>query len=196
MRGRHGLAVLLAVVVALVAPGLASAATGTMTGQVFGPDDAPLAGAQVIAFSDTIAVATATTDAGGAYSLEVAPGNYAVKLKPAAVAPLDQLGAVPAALWYPGAYARVDAAQVTVNAGTTTALADVQLPLEGVITGSLHFPDGSPARASALAYDAQGHLVGSGRGLAYGDARYVIRGLPPGPLRVLFTATRRPGRWR
>jgi hypothetical protein len=41
------LAVLVAVAVGLVAPGLASAATGTMTGQVFGPDDAPLAGAQV-----------------------------------------------------------------------------------------------------------------------------------------------------
>jgi hypothetical protein len=172
-----GLAALVAVLGALIAPGLAAAANGAITGTIFDPNDAPLPGAHVTAWSGTALRGTATTDA--------------IKAAPSALA---QLGAAPAPQWYPGAYARVDAAPVTVSSAATTALADVELPPEGVIAGHLKFPDGSAARASVLVYDAQDRLVGFGHTLGYRNDRYVARGLPPGPLRVLFTSTPAPRR--
>jgi hypothetical protein len=186
-----GLAALVAVLGALIAPGLAAAANGAITGTIFDPNDAPLPGAHVTAWSGTALRGTATTDASGDYSLALAPGTYAIKAAPSALA---QLGAAPAPQWYPGAYARVDAAPVTVSSAATTALADVELPPEGVIAGHLKFPDGSAARASVLVYDAQDRLVGFGHTLGYRNDRYVARGLPPGPLRVLFTSTPAPRR--
>ncbi len=54
--------------------------TGSISGTVLGPDGQPLAGAQVTAHVDpSIAVAGSTTDAAGAYQLDVPAGVYRIQ---------------------------------------------------------------------------------------------------------------------
>ena len=141
---------------------------GTVTGVVRGAGGMPAAGVRVYAIAAKDAADTATaplesqaqTDAAGRYRLEISAGRYYIGS-----------GSVNAPTYYPGATAIVAARVVEVGAGRLVEGIDfssyipaAQGPsglsvLQGTasISGTLRFPDGSPAgRIRVVAFPASG----------------------------------------
>ncbi|WP_273653256.1 carboxypeptidase regulatory-like domain-containing protein [Cellulomonas fimi] len=88
------------------------------------------------------------------------------------------------ATWWPGTQDRQQAGTVTLVAGETTALGDIDLPTGTAIRGTVVGPDGAPV--AGVSVSASSSTGASGWATTAADGTYSVSGLTPGAYTVGF----------
>lgn len=163
---------------------LPPAATGTLAGEITGPDGAPLAGCTVVAQRADGAYAPVAHVSGldGGFSIEgLPPGDWIVTTAAKADA-----GAADQA--WPDAFDPVDATPVTVVAGETTSDIDFALPPAGRIGGTVT-ADGTPLEGATLyAVPVPSNALQFAFSTSAEDGSFLLPGLAAGDYRVVAFA--------
>lgn len=153
-----------------------------VSGRITGPDDEPIEGAQVWAYSPSdgwLPGHAATTDADGDYTVTAPAGTYRLLVMP----PADTL--LPNT-WYLGASSRETASPVVTTTGSTQTGVDVRLALGSGISGHVGSSWGTPiAGMQVWAYSPADVWVPSYTATTDANGKYTIVA-PPGTYRVAF----------
>lgn len=152
---------------------------GLITGTVTDTTGSPVAGVEVVAYSDG-PVMTASTDEAGVFRLGgLRNGTYTVQFQ------TEAASSEVAGEWWDDASKAADAAGIEVTQGETVSGIDAQLSPGAKVTGTLLDGGGAPlAGASVLLYrDGEENPVA--RAWTDEDGRYLARGLEAGTYRIL-----------
>jgi len=186
---RPGRAALTALTVSLmitgtVGPGLAQSGVGHISGQVYGPEGAPLGGIPVTITSresPAIVLSTAQTEDTGFFLAEgLPPGTVNVRIDGDA----DHIGE-----WWNDHYKLEDADPVTVVAGRTEELGEIVLSSGGVIHGRVTSSASAGGLGGVWAWVRRpGSPVGSAAGVGISDSNgyYQVADLAPGEYEIHF----------
>jgi hypothetical protein len=161
------------------------AMSATISGRVSGPEGAPLAGVQVLAFIPGVAwlpSATTTTLADGTYSFPDLPtGSYQILFRPPAASGLT-------AQWYGGAI-RSQAVPVSAKEGEVTGGIDATLVAPATVSGSVRGPGGAAlAGARVVAFRTTDTWVGVAEATTGADGSFSIGALPPATYQLRIVA--------